>query len=84
MRSFASPSLMSARHLSPVGPPGQMVMSVPAVVVVDVDVKGDYCSTTKSAGGCQDSFWLAATLAASAAEVQATPTDPFCTGSPTN
>ena len=24
--------------------------------------QGDYCSTTQSAGGCQDSFWLSATL----------------------
>jgi len=31
--------------------------------------KGDYCSTTNSAGGCADSFWLAATFAASAAKI---------------
>lgn len=31
--------------------------------------RGDYCSTTKSAGGCQDSVWLAATFAASAAKI---------------
>ncbi len=31
--------------------------------------KGDYCSTDKSAGSCQDSVWLAATFAASAAKV---------------
>lgn len=30
---------------------------------------GDYCSTTKSPGGCKDSFWLAATFAASAAKI---------------
>ena len=30
---------------------------------------GDYCSTTKAAGGCKDSFWLAATFAASAAKI---------------
>ncbi len=63
------------------GPDGK---TCPKTATGDVDVKGDYCSTTKSAGGCQDSFWLAATLAASAAEVQANPTDPFCTGTPTN
>jgi hypothetical protein len=31
--------------------------------------KGDYCSTTNSAGGCGDSFWLAATFAASAVKI---------------
>lgn len=31
--------------------------------------KGDYCSTDKTAGSCQDSVWLAATFAASAAKV---------------
>lgn len=31
--------------------------------------KGDYCSTTKAPGGCQDSVWLAATFAASAAKI---------------
>lgn len=30
---------------------------------------GDYCSTTKSPGGCQDSYWLAATFAASAVKI---------------
>ncbi len=30
---------------------------------------GDYCAATKSAGGCKDSFWLAATFAASAAKI---------------
>jgi hypothetical protein len=32
---------------------------------------GDYCSTTDSPGGCGDSVWFAATLAASAAKVSA-------------
>lgn len=32
-------------------------------------VKGDYCSETQSAGGCQDSFWMAATFAASAVTI---------------
>jgi hypothetical protein len=31
--------------------------------------RGDYCSTDKTAGSCQDSVWLAATFAASAAKV---------------
>ena len=52
----------------------------PKTAAGDVDFKGDYCSTTKSPGGCQDSFWLAATLAASATTIQTAPTDPFCTG----
>jgi hypothetical protein len=32
-------------------------------------VTGDYCSTSKMAGDCKDSFWLAATFAASAAKI---------------
>jgi hypothetical protein len=31
--------------------------------------QGDYCSTTKAAGGCADSFWLSATFAASAVKI---------------
>jgi hypothetical protein len=31
--------------------------------------KGDYCSTTQTAGGCGDSFWLAATFAANAVSI---------------
>jgi len=31
--------------------------------------KGDYCSTDKTPGSCQDSVWLAATFAASAAKI---------------
>lgn len=34
-----------------------------------IKYQGDYCSTTKSAGGCADSMWLAATFAASAAKI---------------
>lgn len=34
-----------------------------------IAAKGDYCSTTQSPGGCQDSFWLAATFAASAVNI---------------
>jgi hypothetical protein len=57
------------------GPDGK---TCPKTATGELDVKGDYCSTTKSAGGCQDSFWLAATLAASATELLASPTDPLC------
>ena len=31
--------------------------------------EGDYCGATKSAGGCKDAVWLAATFAASAAKI---------------
>ena len=31
--------------------------------------QGDFCSTTKTAGGCADSMWLAATFAASAIKI---------------
>lgn len=31
--------------------------------------KGDYCSTTKQPGGCQDSTWMAATFAAAAVDI---------------
>jgi hypothetical protein len=34
-----------------------------------VVAKGDFCSTTNSPGGCQDSYWLAATFAASAVKI---------------
>ena len=34
--------------------------------------KGNYCSTTQSAGGCNDSFWLAAIFAANAVQVSKT------------
>ncbi len=42
--------------------------------------QGDYCSTTKSAGGCADSYWLAATFAASAVKINDTSADPLCNG----
>ena len=34
-----------------------------------ITYQGDFCSTTKSAGGCADSMWLAATFAASAVKI---------------
>jgi hypothetical protein len=33
---------------------------------------GDYCSTTGTAGGCKDSFWLSATFAANAVKINPT------------
>jgi hypothetical protein len=41
---------------------------------------GDYCSTTKSAGGCADSFWMSATFAASAAKIHDGKTVAACSG----
>jgi hypothetical protein len=47
----------------------------------NVTAKGDFCSTTDSPGGCQDSFWLAATFAASAALITDGANVPACNGS---
>jgi hypothetical protein len=44
-------------------------------------VTGDFCSTTNSPGGCGDSYWLAATFAASAAKISAGSSVPACNGS---
>jgi hypothetical protein len=41
---------------------------------------GDYCSTTNSPGGCGDSFWLAATFAASAVNINDGTGVPDCLG----
>ena len=40
--------------------------------------KGDYCSTSASPGGCQDSFWLSATFAAAAVKINDGSGDPTC------
>lgn len=45
--------------------------------------KGDYCSTTNSAQGCQDSVWLAATFAASGASIFDGAGVPGCSGAST-
>jgi hypothetical protein len=34
-----------------------------------ITAPGDYCSTTNAAGGCADSYWFAATFAASAVTI---------------
>jgi hypothetical protein len=47
-----------------------------------ISAKGDYCSTTQSAGGCADSFWLSATFAASAVTINDGSGDPTCQGLP--
>jgi hypothetical protein len=44
-------------------------------------VTGNFCSTTDSPGGCADSYWLAATFAASAAKISAGTDVPQCNGS---
>jgi hypothetical protein len=45
-----------------------------------IKAKGDYCSTTKSAGGCMDSYWLTATFAAAAVKMKPASSDPLCMG----
>ncbi|CAN5800754.1 hypothetical protein BH11MYX4_BH11MYX4_19540 [soil metagenome] len=46
-----------------------------------ITFQGDFCSTTKSAGGCADSMWLAATFAASAVKIfDGKGTVPACSG----
>jgi hypothetical protein len=47
----------------------------------NVTAQGDFCSTTDSPGGCADSFWLAATFAASAALITDGANVPACNGS---
>ncbi len=47
----------------------------------NIVAKGDFCSTTDSAGGCADSDWLAATIAASAAKITTGADVPACNGS---
>jgi hypothetical protein len=42
--------------------------------------QGDYCEATKMGGGCKDSFWLAATFAASAAKIEEPSTNMLCAG----
>ena len=44
--------------------------------------KGDFCSTTDMAGGCADSFWLAAAFAASAVKINDGTGVPDCSGGP--
>jgi hypothetical protein len=46
----------------------------------NIVAKGDFCSTTDSAGGCQDSFWLSATFAASAIKIDDNSAAPLCNG----
>ncbi len=45
-----------------------------------VSAKGDFCSTTGKPGGCQDSFWLSATFAASAIKINDGSTTATCQG----
>ncbi len=42
----------------------------------NITAKGDFCSTSDSAGGCQDSYWLSATFAASAIKIDDNSTAP--------
>jgi hypothetical protein len=43
-----------------------------------IKATGDYCSKTRAACGCADSFWLAATFAASAVKIYDGATNPAC------
>ncbi len=45
-----------------------------------VTVTGDYCSTSQTAGDCQDSYWLAATFAAAAIPINDGSSTPECQG----
>jgi hypothetical protein len=47
-----------------------------------IPFKGDYCSTSDKPGDCQDSFWLAATFAASATKINDGSSTPDCQGLP--
>jgi hypothetical protein len=46
----------------------------------NITAKGDYCSTSNMPGDCQDSFWLAATFAAAAVNINDGSTVPTCQG----
>jgi hypothetical protein len=48
-----------------------------------IKAQGDYCSTTQRPGDCRDSFWLAATFAASAVKINDGATTPVCQGGST-
>lgn len=41
---------------------------------------GNYCSTSKKADDCKDSYWLSGTFAASAVKIDDAPTRPECLG----
>jgi hypothetical protein len=45
-----------------------------------ITATGDYCSTTTSPGGCADSYWMAATFAASAVKINDGTGTPECNG----
>jgi hypothetical protein len=67
------------------GPGGVSISTCPTDANGNVTDKGDYCSgltagTTQGPGGCKDSFWLAATFAASAVNVNDGANTPDCQG----
>ena len=59
------------------GPDGKCVRQNGQIVA-----KGDFCSTSFKACDCQDSFWLAATFAASAVTINDGASVPECGGGP--
>ncbi len=44
----------------------------------NIAATGDFCSTTKTPGGCADSFWLSAAFAAAAVKINDGSADPNC------
>lgn len=59
---------------------GESALSCPRGADGKIAEVGDYCSTTKSAGGCADSSWLAATFAGAAVKVDGSNTLAACAG----
>jgi hypothetical protein len=68
------------------GPPvaGATAGSMIATCTVDANgnptAQGNYCSSPAAPGGCNDSYWLAATFAASAVNLDTANTNPDCQG----
>lgn len=62
------------------GPDGRCPRDESGELAIPEERRGDFCSTTQSAGGCRDAFWLAATFAASAAVIHEGGSVPECQG----
>ncbi len=54
------------------------VLRYPNATCGGTPARGDYCSTSNGPGGCVDSFWFAATFAASAARIGGAAADTRC------
>jgi hypothetical protein len=64
------------------GAPGNNGVQVCARSGGKIAATGDYCSSPAGPGGCADSYWLAATFAASAVKINDGTNDPRCSGIP--